>query len=225
MARFADRWYAWWRGDQVEADFTKQVSLALRELAYETMVEAKKRVIKRAWGFRFDTKMTKKGKYRSRWREDVRRRTGPSGKRWRYYVPSRPGESPTNQTGTLRGSINYAFRGSGARASAGGLILPENANLLESFAGAIEMDTSWHWTMTNGKASHALEWGGESISRRRVGKGRSGIKDVRVRIEARPFMRPAGADVLRSGLLRRHLENSVRNQPQPPNLAIGWMSS
>lgn len=200
--RMGDRWYSWWRGDQVEASFAKQVANALRVVAYQTMVEAKARIVKRRY-MDFAETSTKRGKYRGRWKELKKYRRGPSGKRFRRYIASKPGESPTNQTGVFRGSIKYAFQNSGG-------------GLMESFSGAIAMPGSWHWTMTSGMATHALEWGG--YSRNHGGK--------MVYIEARPSIRPAGMDVLKSGLLRRTLENSLgRNSQKQPTLAIGWLGS
>lgn len=205
--KMGDRWYAWWRGDQIEADFAKQVSRALRAMAYQTMVGAKERVIRRPYMEWFE-KTTKKGKYRGRWREQKRFRFGPSGKRWRQYIPSKPGESPTNQTGFLRASIKYAFR--------------DNGNgLLESFAGptfgnGMKRSGGGLIRSDSDLPTKALEYGGYTINH----GGR------RVYIAARPFVRPAGLEVLKSGLLRRTLENSLgRNSQAVPNPAIGWLGT
>jgi hypothetical protein len=199
-----DRWYAWWRGDQIEASFAKQVAYALRATAYQTMLLGKANVVRRQYADLWSAKTTKRGKYRGRWVANKQYRFGPSGKRWRRYIRSNPGEFPTNQTGFLRASIQYKFRDAGG-------------GLLESFAGpTAEKGKKDSWKLTDGKATHALEWGGDSINH--------GGKVVQ--IAARPFMRPAGMEVLKSGLLRRTLENSLgRNSQKPPTLAIGWLGS
>ena len=219
--RFSDRWYSWWRGDEIEATFSQKVAEGLKVVAYETMRAAKQLIVRRAWGEkdavpgqyflqRVSEQLTKKGKKFKRRRVRIQK---PSETWIKFYKPSEPGESPTNQTGVLKGSIKYAFRDGGD-------------GLMESFAGAIAMSSStWHGSMTDGIATHALEWGGRTISARMVGKGRKVRRTYEVNIEERPFMRPAGADVLGRGLLRRQLENSVRNISRPRNLAIGWMSS
>lgn len=209
--RFGAGWSAWWKGGAVEKAMQKSVSRALRVLAFETRKKAQERIIRRPFGH--ELKATKRGTYKLV--EDKRYITlyrivkGGSkfmrGKpktykhvngfllyktRARLYQRSKPGQSPTNQRGVLRGSILYAFR--------------ENSGLLESFTGAIAMQSSGggrlaHQSMTDGMASHALEYGGYS----RNHQGRM------VRIAARPFMRPAADEVLKSSLLRAVLGDSL----------------
>lgn len=223
MARLADFLHAWWRGDYIYASFAKTVSVALRALAYETMVAAKKRIERRQLlpVERFDFK--KSGKYRFRRVRQIRYGIDRKGKRYRLYLPSQPGQSPTNQRGILKNSIKYAFRGSNTPVGdySRALSMPGSSQTVfgtdgmqEAFVGAVTLPSSKHWSFTDGMAPHALEWGGWS----RNHKGRM------VRIEARPYMRPAGAEVLESSLLRRMLEGSLSRQSQTrPTSSIGWM--
>lgn len=233
-SKFGPGWGAWWRGDEIHAAFAKNVEKALRVLAYETQQKARARIIRRGWGSEWKQKNHKNGKYRGRLAEikktiDVWRKTkGVKSKKYRlkilngqlmrltkvrYYRPSRPGESPTNQRGVLRNSILYDFR--------------KSAGMVETIVGAIAMQgrgsfsqagnsKTSHWSMTDGLATHALEHGG--WSRNHGGK--------MVRIAARPFMRPAAEEVIReASILQKQLHNSVNRgfAKSPPG--IGWSKS
>lgn len=227
---FGPGWRSWWKGDAVHAAFAKLVDKALRTLAYETRLRARDRIVRRGWGSDYKTKTTKRGKYSQKWVEVkkykgiYRRPRGVSGEfkmvgdrlmkraRVRYYQPSRPGQSPTNQRNILRGSILYDFR--------------KRAGVVESFVGPVAMAGKGsfsknsssklsHWSMTDGLATRALEHGGWS-------RNHQGEK---VYIAARPFMRPAQAEVLRdAGLLPRALRGGFRGLiTQSPG--SGWVKS
>lgn len=228
-ASFGPGWRSWWKGDEVHATFVKSVAQTLRELAYKTRIEARKRIVRRGWGTEWEDSRRKTGRYRGRfveikkyktvWRlittpagltRKVKRRQAVLSGGWlksrskaRYYRPSRPGESPTNQRGVLRGSILYDFH--------------ERNGVAESIVGAIAMGGSGplgHWSMTNGQATKALEWGG--WTRNHGGK--------QVYIAARPFMRPAASDVLRAGVLRKSLDGMLTRGWKAQGSTSGWSS-
>lgn len=191
-----DYFNRWWRGDAVHAAFAKQVSNTLREAAFKTRDAARKRIIRRDF-YSMKQMRSRKGTVRTKRQVDRKYKQLKSGRR-RKYKPSSPGQSPTWQTNVLRGSILYDFR--------------DQAGMIETYTGAISLPSSEHWSFTGGKASHALEWGGYSINH--------GGKQVY--IAARPFMRPAAGEVLRSGILERSLRGSVRVDSRTSSYSAGW---
>lgn len=179
-----DYFTAWWRGDEIHAGFAKLVAKVLRAAAFETRRLARDRLIRREyWTMRSFKK-------RNRMKRVAAKKYRAGGRR-RRYAPSKPGQSPTNQTNVLKASILYDFEDQGDRVG--------------SIIGPISLPQSQHWSFTDGLATHALEYGGKS--RNHGGK--------MVDIEARPFMRPAQADLIQSGFFDRSFSNQLARYVAP----------